>query len=214
MHYKNSVPSEAFFKIKYEDLMGIFYGMTKEIYVGDRSQVRPGSFWTSFETDPYLKITRSDIYGRCVPCIESLYFQIKEGKELINVELVNNCWKVGIILNSEEECLAFLYYYQEIFLSARPVRGRFGTRDANLGTYLLLFQAESETEKDILAEELTLCKAALQRPAEIFIQKGCASLYHELLGPWQAWQAYTPIQKPDLVPQLLSHIRKLLFWDE
>lgn len=188
--------------------------MIKEIYLGDRSRVRPGSFWTSFETDPHLRITKRDIYSRCVPCIESLYFQLKDGKEVINVELVNNCWKVGVILKSEEECLDFLDHYQENFLPDRPVRGRFGTRDANLGTYLLLFQADSEPEKDILQKELELCKAAFQRPAEIFIQKGCASLYHELLGPWQTWHPFTPIQNPNLVPQILSRIRTLLFWDE
>jgi hypothetical protein len=188
--------------------------MVKEIYIGDRSNVRSGSFWTSFETDPYLKMTKADIYGRCVPCIESLYFQLKRGKERINIERVNNCWKVGIILSSEESCLAFLHHYQENFLSDRPVRGRFGTRDINLGTYLLLFQADSEKEKDKLEKELELCKGAWQHSGDIFIQKGCASLYHELLGPWQAWQLYTPIQKPELIPQLLLGIRKLLFWEE
>jgi hypothetical protein len=188
--------------------------MVKDIYIGNRSQVRPGTFWTSFETDPYLKITKSDIYGRCVPCIESLYFQLKDGKEEINIERANNCWKIGVVLKSEEECLSFLYHFQENCLSEIPLRGRFGTRDVRLGTYLLLFQADSEQEKEQLEKELLHCLKSWPTAAEIFIQKGCASLYHELLGPWQTWQINTPIQKPELIPQLLAQIRKLLFWDE
>jgi len=188
--------------------------MTREIYIGNRSRVRPGSFWTSFETDPHLKTTKNEIYGRCVPCIESLYFQLKEGRETIDLRYANNCWKVGVILQSESECLDFLYHYQERFLPDRPLRGRFGTRDCRLGTFILLFQADNEGEKERLEQELRQCVAEWPRPAEIFIQKGCASLYHELLGPWESWQdPSTPIKRPEYIPQLLSHIRKVLFWD-
>jgi hypothetical protein len=59
------------------------------IYVGEIPYSEKGSFWVSFESDPNLKRTRADIYGKCLPCIQHLYSQLKEG--VTEIDLTSPC---------------------------------------------------------------------------------------------------------------------------
>lgn len=86
------------------------------IYLDKRVWRDSRSNWVSFESDPKLKITKKNIYGRCVPCLINLYSQLKEGKESIELKEAFNCWKVIAILKDNEECLEVLRVYEENFL--------------------------------------------------------------------------------------------------
>ena len=58
----------------------------KRIYLDKRVWRDSRDNWVSFESDPKLRVTKTNIYGRCVPCITNLYQQLQEGKEEIESE--------------------------------------------------------------------------------------------------------------------------------
>ncbi len=83
--------------------------------------------WVSFESDPRLRVTKKNIYGRCVPCITNLYHQLQEQKDEIELKEAYRCWKIVAILKDKEECLEVLTEYEENFLEDHSVRGKFGS---------------------------------------------------------------------------------------
>jgi len=72
--------------------------------------------WVSFESDPRLRVTKQNIYGRCVPCMTGLYEQLQKGKEIIELREAFHCWKVIAVLVDQEECLEVLSVYEDRFL--------------------------------------------------------------------------------------------------
>jgi len=55
-------------------------GKEWHIYVAEIPHSEKGDFWVSFESEPDLKKTKANIYGRCLPCIQHLYEQLKQGQ--------------------------------------------------------------------------------------------------------------------------------------
>src|SRR4030065_1635484 len=80
--------------------------------------------WVSFESDPKLRVTKGNIYGRCVPCITNLYQQLQEEKEEIELKEAYHCWKVVTVLKDKEGGLEGLKGYEESFLGDHCVKGK------------------------------------------------------------------------------------------
>jgi len=186
--------------------------MGKRIFIGKRTSAGKEGSWRSFESDPHLRETKRKIYDRCVPCMEWLYAQLKEGKKEIDLGEAYDCWKVIAVVNNEEECLKLLEEYEDKFLSSdKDVRGRFGTSDESIATKVVIFNAEGEAERDRLMEEVEKCIAEKKLRSKVFYQRACANLYYPLLGPWQNWQKIEPILHPQRSPQIMERIKKLLY---
>jgi hypothetical protein len=144
--------------------------------------------WVSFESDSHLRVTKENIYGRCVPCITTLYRQLREGKEEIELREAFDCWKVITVLRTQEECLEVLREYEETCLGNQYVKGKFGSSQPVASTKVLMFHTEDKQERDRLLEELRVCVQKVNPNARVFHQRGCANLYHDLLGDWRTWE--------------------------
>ncbi|HDG96611.1 MAG TPA: hypothetical protein ENG73_00340 [Desulfobacterales bacterium] len=181
--------------------------MGREIHLSQKS--RKHGYWTSFESDPHLTKLKRRIRYRCTPCIESLYRQLIEGKNEIELGPAFDCWKVVVVLGNEEECLKVLEKYQEKFLPSRHICGRFGSKGKD-GTKAIVVNADTEEERDALLSELRECVNDLNLTAQIFYSKGCAYLYGELLGDWHKWQRVTPVSHPENVEKVIKRIKEVL----
>ena len=185
--------------------MGIIY-LDKRVWRNSRDN------WVSFESDPKLRVTKKNIYGRCVPCITNLYQQLEEGKEEIELKEAYQCWKVVAVLNDKEECFEVLKEYEEKFLGDHYVKGKFGSSQTSKSSKVLMFHTEEEEERDRLLQELQICVRRVNPKAKVFYQRACTNLYYDLLGDWKDWKEVTRIKNPDVRPILLERIRKLLYW--
>ncbi len=185
----------------------------KRIYLDKRVWRDSRDNWVSFESDPRLRVTKRHIYGRCVPCIENLYWQLQEGREEIELKEAYNCWKVVAVLKDKEECLEVLREYEENFLADHYVKGKFGSSLPTKPTKVLMFHIEEEEERDRILKELRLCAQKVNPSSKVFYQRACANLYYELLGDWKEWKQVTPIKNPEVKPILLERIKKLLYWE-
>jgi hypothetical protein len=185
----------------------------KRIYLDKRVWKNSRDNWVSFESDPKLRVTKKNIYGRCVPCITSLYQQLQQGKEEIELKEAYQCWKVVAVLKDKEECLGVLKEYEENFLGDHYVKGKFGSSLPTKPGKVLMFHLEEEGERDRILEELQACVRKVNPDAKVFYQKACANLYYDLLGDWREWKEVTRIKNPKARPILLQRIRKLLYWE-
>ena len=170
--------------------------------------------WVSFESDPRLRVTKKNIYGRCVPCITNLYHQLQEQKDEIELKEAYRCWKIVAILKDKEECLEVLTEYEENFLGDRHVKGKFGSSQPLKPSKVLMFHAEDEAEKDRLLEELRISARKVNPEAQVFCQKACANLYYELLGNWKDWKEVTKIKNPQARAVIMERIKKSLYWEK
>lgn len=170
--------------------------------------------WVSFESDPKLRVTRQNIYGRCVPCITNLYQQLQEGREEIELKEAYHCWKVVAVLKDKEECLEVLKEYEENFLGDHDVKGKFGSSQPSTSSKVLMFHTEDEGERDRLLDELRVCAQKVNPKSKVFYQRACTNLYDELLGDWRDWKEVTKIKNPEVRPILIERIRKLLYWEK
>lgn len=184
------------------------------LYIDKRYFTGQSMKWVSFETSPNLKATKSDIYGRCVPCITSLYEQLKEGKQEIALGMAYNCWKVVAVLDSMDECVKLLEEFEKVFLGNRQLKGRFGSVDETKKTRVLVINAATERERDRLYRELQECASRVNPEAIVFFHRGCAELYQEILSDWRYWKRKEPIKKPEIIPALIDRIRKMLYWEK
>ena len=187
---------------------------TKKIYLDKRVWRNSRDNWVSFESDPKLRVTKGNIYGRCVPCITNLYKQLQEEKEEIELKEAYHCWKVVAVLKDKEECLEVLKEYEENFLGDHYVKGKFGSNLATKPTKVLMFHVEDEEERDRILKELQACVEKVSPNAEVFYQRACTNLYYDLLGDWKDWKEVTRIKNPDVRPVLLERIKKLLYWEK
>ena len=181
--------------------------MSKEIHISQRS-TRHG-YWVSFENDPYLTTVKKTIHYRCLPCIEHLYRQLRERKGEIELGHAFSCWKVVVVLASDDECVKVLEKYQQKFLPSRHIRGRFGSRE-EAGTKAIVVNADTEQERDLLLSELRECVDENGLAGRIFYSKACAYLYEELLGDWHEWGRVTPIKHPEKVEEVIQRLKDLL----
>jgi hypothetical protein len=186
----------------------------KRIFLDKRVWRDSKDNWVSFESDPKLRVTKNNIYGRCVPCITNLYQQLQAGKEEIELKEALHCWKVIAVLRDKEECLEVLREYEENFLRDHSVRGKFGSSQPSQSSKVLMFHTEDEGERDRLFKELMSCLQKVNPHSKIFFQRACANLYYDLLGDWKYWKELTPIKNPDIRPFLLERIKKLLYWEK
>ena len=186
----------------------------KKIFLDKRVWRNSRDNWVSFESDPKLRATKGNIYGRCVPCITNLYQQLQEGKEEIELKEAYRCWKVVAVLKNKEDCLEVLDEYEKNYLGDHYVKGKFGSSQSSKTSKVLMFHMEEEEEKDRLFQELQSCVKKVDPDAKVFCQKACANLYHDLLGDWKEWKEVTRVKRPEIRPMLLEKIKKLLYWEK
>ncbi len=182
--------------------------MKKRIYIGDRSS-RQG-YWTSFESTPHLTVTRKNIYGRCVPCIENLLDQLINGVQSIELRQAFDCWKVVALLNDEMECFKVLDVYEDLSFSLSHVRGRFGSRESE-GKKAVIFHADSEEERDAILSELQQAVKQVNPPAKVFYSRACDYLHGQVLGDGINWEKVTPVKYPENVAEVIRRCKKSLY---
>jgi hypothetical protein len=181
------------------------------IYLGEIPYSNNQPFWVSFESDPKLKKTRSNIYGRCLPCIQNLYFQLQSGSTEIQLGSAFTCWKVTVVLGNFDQCLMLLDCFQSMFPTGH-VYGKLGSGRKDTETRVVVFHMENEIERDRIRESLKQCLDKVELSERILISRACAVLYENLLGDWRTWQPITPIRYPERVEEHLARIKKILFW--
>jgi hypothetical protein len=186
----------------------------KRIFLDKRVWRNSRDNWVSFESDPKLKVTKGNIYGRCVPCITNLYQQLQAGKGEIELKEAYHCWKVVAVLKDKEECLEVLREYEENFLGDHYVKGKFGSSLSTKPTKVLMFHIEDEGERDRILKELQNCVQKINPDAHIFYQRACTNLYYDLLGDWREWKEVTPIKNLYIRSALIERIKKLLYWEK
>lgn len=185
-----------------------------KLYIDKRYFAGSKTRWVSFETDPRLKRTKNDIYGKCVPCITSLYEQLSAGKTEIKLDSALRCWKIVVLLNNVDECIGFLYEFEKDIPEDMYIKGRFGSGDANKNTQVIVFNTENEKEKDLLYDKLKGCASKMSPEPQVLYHKACADLYHELLGDWREWSETVTIKNPDMIKPIVERIRKVLYWEK
>jgi hypothetical protein len=185
----------------------------KNIFLDKRVWRDSRDNWVSFESDPKLKVTKQNIYGRCVPCITNLYQQLLDGREEIELKEAFHCWKVVAVLKDREECLEVLKEYEENFLGDHYVKGKFGSSQSSKSSKVLMFHIEDEEERDRILKELQSCVQKVNPDANVFYQRACTNLYHDLLGDWRDWREVTKIKNPNIRSALIEKIKKLLYWE-
>jgi hypothetical protein len=180
------------------------------IYLGEIPYSQKGDFWVSFESDPGLKKTKANIYGRCLPCIQNLYEQLKAGVTKIRLDSAYHCWKVTAILNGIEDCLSLLHEFEKRFPGGH-VYGKLGSGRPKSTSKVVVFHTEDETERDRIRDCLMGCLPAITENPEIKISRACAVLYEDILGDWRAWTPVSTIKHPERVDALLARIKKILY---
>ena len=181
------------------------------IYVGEIPHSEKGDFWVSFESKPDLEKTKANIYGRCLPCIQHLYAQLKKGATEIDLGSAYHCWKVAAVLNGMDECVSLLCVYEEKFPGGH-VYGKFGSSRPFSESKAVVFHAEDEAARDQVRERLETCVPEVNKNGEVQVSRACAVLYGEILGDWREWQTVTALKYPERVDALIERIRKTLFW--
>jgi len=180
------------------------------IYLGEIPYNDKGVFWVSFESDPRLKKTRANIYGRCLPCIQNLYEQLKGGRSEITLGAAYHCWKITAVLEGIEQCLSLLSHFEDRFPTGH-VYGKFGSGRPDLKTRAVVFHTDNEAERDRIQKALKICLNEMNFKATIQVSRACAVLYENILGHWQDWQPKTPIRHPERVEDQIGLIKKILF---
>ncbi len=182
----------------------------RHIYLGKIPFSEGGNVWVSFESDPKLTKTKSNIYDRCLPCIQNLYQQLKDGRTAITLDTAYNCWKINAILRSLEECLTLLYEFEKRF-PGRHVWGKFGSGRPNATTRVVVFHAENITDRDWLCAALKKCLLYVDKNAGVQVSRACAVLYDDLLGDWRHWEPVAAIKHPEVAGKLLERIKRILY---
>lgn len=180
------------------------------IYLGKIPFSEGNNFWVSFESDPRLTKTKSNIYNRCLPCIQNLYDQLKTGCSAIKLGNAYQCWKITAVLKGIEACQALLFEYEQKFPGPH-VYGKFGSGHPNSPTHVVVFHAESVKERDRIRSTLKQCIKKIDKNAHIKISRACGVLYDDLLGDWRHWRPTTAIKNPEFADQLLERVKRILF---
>lgn len=180
------------------------------IYVAEAPHSDKGNVWVSFESKPDLEKTKANIYGRCLPCIQHLYEQLKAGATEIDLGRAHGCWKVTAVLGGMEDCLSLLRLYEEKFPKGH-VYGKFGSGQPNSQTKVVVFHTEDETARDQVLERLQACVEEVNKNGRVQVSRACAVLYADILGDWREWKPVTKIKHPERVVALIDRIRKTLF---
>jgi hypothetical protein len=186
---------------------------TNHIHISKYPDGDRDNYWISFESDPRLTKTKKNIYGKCLPCIQNLYYQLQEKKTEIILATAFDCWKITAVVSSIEECLDVLQRFEQGFLCGH-VCGKLGSGRAKSSTKVVVFHAESEEERDQIHQALQVCALQVNPNAKVFISRACAVLYEDILGDWRTWKRTSPIINPEKAPKTLERIRKILYYSE
>jgi len=181
-----------------------------KIYVAQIPYSKTENFWVSFESDPGLKKTKANIYDRCLPCIQNLYYQLKAGQDPIELGNAYNCWKVTATVNGIDKCLALIHEFEKNFPDGH-VYGKFGSSRPGSDTKVVVFHTETERERDRIKTALTRCLSLINQNGPVHISRACAVLFDDILGNWQDWQPKTPIKYPHNVKMHLEKIKRILY---
>ncbi len=182
----------------------------QHIYLGQIPHCDKENFWVSFESDPRMRRTKANIYGRCLPCIQNLYDQLKAGKSAIDMGTAYHCWKITAVLDSFDQCLELLAVFEKQFPSYGHVYGKLGSGRADTTTKVVVFHTDDEAERDRLKIALRQCLEAMALDAEILISLGCGVLYEPILGDWRTWKPTTTIRYPARISAHLERIKKIM----
>ena len=180
------------------------------IYTGKIPHSSSGAFWVSFESDPNLIRTNANIYGRCLPCIQNLYNQLKSGENQIRLGSAFNCWKISAAVAGIDECLMLLEQFEKKYPHGH-VYGKFGSGRPEATTKVVVFHADTPEERDRIQKALNSCLVAMGRNETAQISRACAVLFDDILGPWQHWRSTTPVKHPQNVQSQLDKIKKILY---
>jgi len=180
------------------------------IYTGKIPYSPKGVFWVSFESDPDLTRTNANIYGRCLPCIQNLYIQLKNGKSQIRLGSAFNCWKITATVKNIDECLMLLEQFEKNYPQGH-VYGKFGNGRPASDTRVVVFHVDTPAERDRIQKALNSCLAGCGQKETAQISRACAVLFDDILGPWQEWRPITPIRYPRNIQQQLDKIKKILY---
>ena len=182
-----------------------------QIYLDRIPSSNKDVFWISFESDPKLRKTKANIYGRCLPCIQSLYEQLQAKKREIALGTAYHCWKITVVLKDIESCFTLLSEFEKRF-SHFYVYGKIGNGREKAKTRVVVFHAESEDERDRILKAIEVCLPRVDGAIDVQVSRGCAVLHNELFGDWRKWRPVMPIKHPENVQRILDKIRKVLFW--
>jgi hypothetical protein len=180
------------------------------IYLAEIPHGREGNYWVSFESDPALKVSKANIYGRCLPCIQNLYEHLQEQRQEINLGTAFHCWKITAVVRDLDQALALLAEFEKRF-SQGHVYGKIGNGRPGAATNVVVFHAENEAERDRLQDNLTQCLESVGVGTPVQISRGCAVLYHDILGDGTDWLPVTAIKHPEKTAPLLKKIKELLY---
>ncbi len=171
-----------------------------------------GAFWVSFESHPRLQKSKANIYERCLPCIQNLYYQLKDGLDEIDLGRAYVCWKVTAVVPTLEDALCLLAQMEKD-PPLDYIYGKLGTGKSATATKAVVFHAEGMKERELLEQALrNYASRAELKILDLIVSRGCASLHEELFGPWNRWGPATRVKHPDKVPEILEKIKKMLFW--
>jgi hypothetical protein len=165
--------------------------------------------WISFESDPLLKKTRKRIYTRCAPCLENLLEQLEAGQKEITLGTAYHCWKVTAVLPDLDQCYAVLAKFDELFPN-QELHGKLGGGKGH-PTKALVFHVEEEERRDALLEMLRQCARQIDETIPVFISRGCANPYADILGPWQDWNEVSPVRHPEKTQQVIARLKWSLY---
>ena len=181
------------------------------IYLGEIPYNDKGVFWVSFESDPRMRRTKANIYGKCLPCIQNLYEQLRAGESAIDLGDAFHCWKIAVIVEGLDQCLAVLAEFEKRFPGGH-VYGKLGSGLAESATKVVVFHADQVAERDRLEGALRHCLDALNLDAKIEISRACAVLYEVILGDWRTWRPTTPIRFPEKVGAHIEKLKKIMYY--
>jgi hypothetical protein len=165
--------------------------------------------WVSFETDAYLTKTKARLYERCLPCLTTLYEQLKGGADRIELRQAWTCWKVTVVVDDDAECLRVLERFSEAF-SEEYVYGKIGG-GVGRETSVVIFHTEAEARRDELAAMLSSVVSSHFPGRRVFVSRGCGNPYEQLLGPWQGWEPVSQILAPERVGEVQVALRDSLY---
>lgn len=185
----------------------------KNIYLSKKPYTEDGNYWLSFESDSFLSVTKTNIYTKCLPCIENLLHQLEAGKQTISLGRAFSCWKITVISKDMDECMSLLEEYENKYLN-RHIYGKLGGGKDKPKSKVVVFHADTDEEKDILLAELKECSKHINPDARVTCTRGCSSLFEIILGDSSDWEETTPIKYPERVPSLIEKIRKLLYYSK
>ncbi|MDP2268523.1 MAG: hypothetical protein Q8K46_05065, partial [Deltaproteobacteria bacterium] len=120
------------------------------------------------------------------------------------------CWKITAVVRNLDQAMELLTEFEKRFPHGH-VYGKLGNGRPGAATNVVVFHAENEAERDRLKDALTKCVESVDVGTPVQTSRGCAVLYHDILGDGKDWQPVTAIKNPENTAPLLEKIKNLLY---